>query len=585
MKRIFAIILKDAHRLRTVLAWRLGLLALKIAIGFLISGTDWLPVTSGGTVRQWVILLTGIELLLVMYASAVLVQEDAVTGTEAFWLTRPISGRGLLAAKCASWMMLLAIPAVVATLPWWLANGFSAPQIARAILEMLAVQGALSIFAAVVASLTTRVTAFLLGSGILAVALFPAGRALFWESARGLDQSVAVGFLAGILMLSLAIIGRQYLRLGTVRTFDWFLVSLPLIVGLAVGIGAWTQDRFSPSPEQWAEKPSARTDGITLAFDSAEFQRSEAPYFSTLWTYLDVRGLPDGMVAAVETPGVDQLVTWPGGRAPRWFPGSEPVAMFGGRRQAILEKGLGLAEQRRDAETAQFWMRKEQEYPRAYRYVPPPSRPSLESGLEIRTGIAPADADTFAAHPAQFRARVNLSIVEPKIVAEVPFKAGVWYRYAGYGFRRARGFVPAKYYEPDQPPLPVIVSTSPSFLSDKIFLPSGARSELSNPELYVMHRQDGDGLHAAGGYYSGRSLRNSLVIGSVQIGITYPRELLARRRGDRWLVRDEAWLDGALFVMVRVREEARITRRVLVRKLEPIKASGPVSGLSSVTTP
>jgi hypothetical protein len=57
--------------------------------------------------------------------------DDPVSDSDAFWITRPISGPRLLGAKCVVLALLCLVP-VLAIAPWWIAHGFDAGQLSRA---------------------------------------------------------------------------------------------------------------------------------------------------------------------------------------------------------------------------------------------------------------------------------------------------------------------------------------------------------------------------------------------------------------------------------------------------------------------
>jgi hypothetical protein len=101
MKLLWHIAWKDFRRLR----WLIGLFAAVIAVklglgaGLLWANDDaWFRflVECG----NWVI---GLEVLLGYALVAALIHEDRTIGASAFWMTRPISGGRLLAAKLLGW--------------------------------------------------------------------------------------------------------------------------------------------------------------------------------------------------------------------------------------------------------------------------------------------------------------------------------------------------------------------------------------------------------------------------------------------------------------------------------------------------
>ena len=154
MKLVLHMVRKDFLRLRWPLAGWLVLVAAKLGLGFaLVLGADLLgwkndsmtSVVVGGFV---------LERVMTFVLVAMLVLEDALVGSTQFWTTRPISGARLLAAKLAGGLLLLWLPEVLLTLPWWLTCGFGGREMAWAMFELLVVLGTVAVPAALVASLT-----------------------------------------------------------------------------------------------------------------------------------------------------------------------------------------------------------------------------------------------------------------------------------------------------------------------------------------------------------------------------------------------------------------------------------------------
>ncbi|MDB6092529.1 MAG: hypothetical protein JWM32_91, partial [Verrucomicrobia bacterium] len=74
------------------------------------------------------------------------VNDDAVSDTDAFWITRPISSGRLLGAKCATLALLCLVPALV-MIPWWIAQGMDLHQFGAISLQVLRWQAFLTVLA------------------------------------------------------------------------------------------------------------------------------------------------------------------------------------------------------------------------------------------------------------------------------------------------------------------------------------------------------------------------------------------------------------------------------------------------------
>ena len=125
---------KDFVRFRLVLlAWVLFMAVKYLAIAQ-ISGvfgspsSEWLNRLRPGFPLFFII--TAVSPLAVFFLVGALVFEDAPGGRDPFWVTRPISGAKLLAAKLLGAVVLFVLPPVLMALPWWLACGFGWPELA-----------------------------------------------------------------------------------------------------------------------------------------------------------------------------------------------------------------------------------------------------------------------------------------------------------------------------------------------------------------------------------------------------------------------------------------------------------------------
>jgi hypothetical protein len=168
MKLVWHIVWKDVRRL----ALPLGLLTLltlaRCAVGWrLIEGgggdADWF--------RRWravALFLTVIETAATYLFVAVLVGEDSPIGTRALWLTRPISGSRMLAAKVASAVLMFGALPVAVLLPWWTYNGYGLRELAAAIRETLEAQALVAIVPFMLAALTDSLSRVLLWTVVAA---------------------------------------------------------------------------------------------------------------------------------------------------------------------------------------------------------------------------------------------------------------------------------------------------------------------------------------------------------------------------------------------------------------------------------
>jgi hypothetical protein len=90
-----------------------------------------------------------------------LVHDDPVADSDAFWITRPITGRRLLSAKLLALILLWWVPVLV-LLPWWLTRGFGLAQVMQATGQVLGLQAALSLLVLPLAVISPNGSRFVL---------------------------------------------------------------------------------------------------------------------------------------------------------------------------------------------------------------------------------------------------------------------------------------------------------------------------------------------------------------------------------------------------------------------------------------
>ncbi len=237
---------KDLARMRlAVLAW-LGLMALKILFYASVSGVF------GSPSLPWLIRLGAgpelairacIEPLIAFVLVGWMIFEDPLAGTDAFWVTRPISGARLLAAKALGAALLFVLLPVVINVPWWLSCGFGAGQIARAAIPMAAEYSTIVVIGMGVASATTSFPRYFLwtiagiaGLGVvhlMASEIMRSGLGFHstQEIGTGLALTRAVILFACMLLVSVEIAAHQFLSRHFRRT-------LPAIVAVTVALSA-----------------------------------------------------------------------------------------------------------------------------------------------------------------------------------------------------------------------------------------------------------------------------------------------------------------------------------------------------------
>lgn len=275
MNLTWHILKKDLFRHR--IAYGLWLVLLLAKIGVLgVSLSDW-SVDADWFEQLQIgdIVLSVVESIVCFLLVGSFVLEDPLVGSNQFWLTRPISGRRLLAAKLLGASLLffvvpLALGAVV-----WLGGGMTGEYFLAQLGFSALVQGMIVAGAFVVGTISDRSNRFLLillGSLVAVVALSPLAQKLFTvypESRALLQTRMAVGTMCFVV----AAVGAVWLQF-TRRRLAWS--GTWLVVGILLGVGAWNQFPWELA-RGWAAEPEpvAGTEAVKLTV--LHVQPSSAP--------------------------------------------------------------------------------------------------------------------------------------------------------------------------------------------------------------------------------------------------------------------------------------------------------------------
>lgn len=169
--------------------------------------------------------------------------DDPACDTDAFWITRPISGAQLLAAKLITLFATSVVP-VIALVPWWMAHGFSSGLLARAAGAAWIAQAWLVLLplpCAILASTTSRFVSNLLCAAVAATLAIGLAK---WS---GIDANAvisspafAVGWIAVCALVGL----NQFLTRATRRSV--MLLIAGVVTGLALSLAAGPRAPSTP---------------------------------------------------------------------------------------------------------------------------------------------------------------------------------------------------------------------------------------------------------------------------------------------------------------------------------------------------
>lgn len=202
MKMVWHIIKKDLCAIWPLwLAW-MGLIAVRIPllVYFVNYASDralgvLFPVAGGAMVA---------DVLLVVAIVRSLVHEDALAGDKSFWITRPIAGWHLLAAKLMSALFVCVASPLVLLVPVWIGFGFDQPAIGHVLLIHSLVNAGLVALSLLFASSTRQGSTFwlmLISTIVGAVFVGILGDQFLPASASALERVVAVS-VGSVLLLA-----------------------------------------------------------------------------------------------------------------------------------------------------------------------------------------------------------------------------------------------------------------------------------------------------------------------------------------------------------------------------------------------
>ncbi|ATC64962.1 hypothetical protein CMV30_13855 [Nibricoccus aquaticus] len=190
-------------------------------------------------------LFLGLSLFATALIAAALVHQDPVIGDRSFWLTRPISGRRLLASKFITFTITLLVIPFAVQVGWWLAQHYRIADITTQFPPMAGRQAGVAFAAFCFALLTRNVGSFILTALITTLALTAAHAILIdqWlklPSRAGEYTRERLELIVALIVLPVLIV-HQYFTRNTRRT----LVFAGGLVALCLGLyAAWSLPLF-----------------------------------------------------------------------------------------------------------------------------------------------------------------------------------------------------------------------------------------------------------------------------------------------------------------------------------------------------
>jgi len=235
---------KDLRRLALPVALWCALGIARAVLPGVVVGKGPMEMSTFTLMAGLLTLLLTMEVCLECVLVAALAHEDNVTGTVAWWMTRPVSGARLLGAKLLSGMLLFVIGPTIILSVLWIAAGFSLQELAHAVAWCLMARGFIALMALGVAALSEDLGQFIFFALVLLVMVAPVVGYFDFERFLGMHSpprmAAASGreWLAGIvLILPVGLFLQQYLTRQRQRTA--ILLGLGFLVMLGIRL-SWT---------------------------------------------------------------------------------------------------------------------------------------------------------------------------------------------------------------------------------------------------------------------------------------------------------------------------------------------------------
>lgn len=178
------------------------------------------------------------EPLITYFLVGWLVFEDSPVEKDAHWLTRPISGLKLFAAKLAGAGLMFVLLPLVLNIPWWMACGLSGNEIAISAVELVVINSSVVAVGLMCASLTDGFPRFILWS-LVALGSFAMVQMILvflGNPGPGLFLSRLTVWIVSGSLFALAIAGYQFATRRHRRSLALAVAGIILAGGLG---SAW----------------------------------------------------------------------------------------------------------------------------------------------------------------------------------------------------------------------------------------------------------------------------------------------------------------------------------------------------------
>ncbi len=554
------IVKKDFRRLQVPLVLWALLLVAQIFIGVRLLHGDGDNLEWFGRMGLYSYLFFALDLVVSYVLVAMLIHEDPLTRSQEFWLTRPISGGRLLAAKSVGAVLMFGALPVAIWLPWWLASGYGWHEVAAAIFETLVLKWVVIIPALLLAALTANFSRYLtwtlasilmlvLASAFLTATLTIPQR---WSAAApGLTETrPGLTLLAAAMGVAIVVVCHQFLTRRTVRSFVISGSGFALAT-LIVILWPWDLYKIESVP---AAQQSAVEDKVSISVDRIRigpprFAKSDRS--AQLNYQMTVHGIPDGLdlVGFWSRRGFLSEHTW------RWPDGSllkfdgylGVPADFEDWTDGAVRNLLGVQGLKPDSRRNELTIAIQRQLREG---------PRLSAQFFLSTEMAAR----MLQEPPAYTVKLNDLLVRPVVEYELPLRISARQQHGTNTLRIAQ----AERREDGRMFVNLVESKPDPRTDPSLFTPS-ASVQTWDPKVYALVNREKNEAVLVLGYGSNQTTR----IGTVEIrwntvAFSRPNE----QREGKWVPEPATWFDGTVLTRVGFVEEGRISRELKVERFE-----------------
>jgi hypothetical protein len=406
------------HDLRSQRLVLLAFLLFVLVDAWLVS----VPVSSPRLSARLPPVLNGLRIILLVLAAGMIVQQDSLVGSTAFWRTRPISRATLLASKSLTlFVALIALPGFVTWLVWAKLGLYAgdAAVVAAAIMVEHAVVVLLTAMAAVVTpSLTYLIVAGVAGGTMVSVingVLLPALLTTWPFVGQSLQGYRPALYLGTLFALGVPAVSYQYLRMK-----EWHTAAFVAVALLAATVVTRFWPAAEPVPYPPVDPHVVNPQAVTVTVVPESLRRSESNTRAAGAVRQDV-SYEGGLVAEGQPPGV---MLWMDRIESRLLLRDRTVSSYFGRHSLLLPPAVTPATHPLYlAFNAALWPAR----------LPAP-RPGTMLGrrASVKLAMLPVDMDkAYAGQRALLTADVTLLATQSRVTGSAAVVAGARVRRAG----------------------------------------------------------------------------------------------------------------------------------------------------------